>query len=317
MNDWLAQATAQLAGQIAGADTHSFWIGTGICLLFGAGAFWGGFAALKKARLIENTPTSRIRSAAQGYVELVGDARLLPGPDILSPLSGQRCCWWQYTVERQETVTRNGKRSSEWRTIESGTSDSLFLLVDPTGQCVVDPQGASIDPSLRRQWRGRTQRPQQIPQGRSWFQFGDYRYTEKLLSVGAPLYALGQFRSQTAHLDINESADTAALLREWKADQAGLLRRFDSNGDGQIDLDEWEAIRKAALEQVRAQTLRQTLDTDIHVLCRPPDRRPFLLSTRTEQELTRGHRLRSALWLLLSLLGGSGGVFALTARGLL
>lgn len=312
-NAWLTA----IAAQIAAADADSFWIGTCISLLLGGGAFWGSFASLKKARLIENTPTSRIRSAAQGYVELVGDARLLPGPDIVSPLSGQRCCWWEYQIEEQITVTRNGRRSSEWRTIEGDASDSLFLLVDTTGQCVIDPQGASIDPSLRRQWRGTTPRPQQIPQGRSLIQFGDYRYTEKLLSVGAPLYALGQFRSQTAHLDINESADTAALLREWKADQTGLLRRFDSNGDGQIDLDEWEAIRKAALEQVRAQTLQQTLDTDIHVLCRPADRRPFLLSTRSEQQLTRSQRIRAALWLLLSLASGTGGAFALTARGLL
>lgn len=30
------------------------------------------FYYLKRARLIEDTPTSRIRSAAQGYVELIG-----------------------------------------------------------------------------------------------------------------------------------------------------------------------------------------------------------------------------------------------------
>ncbi len=308
---------ADIAAQIAAADADSFWIWTGVSLLFGIGAFWGSFATLKKARLIENTPTSRIRSAAQGYVELEGDARLLPGPDILSPLSGQRCCWWQYQVERQETVVRNGKRTSEWHTIESDVSDSLFLLVDQTGECVVDPQGANVDPSLRRQWRGSTQRPQQVPEKSSFFQFGDYRYTEKMIQFGVPLYALGQFRSQTAHLELNESADAAALLREWKADQATLLKRFDRNGDGQIDLNEWEAVRRAALEQARTHALEQTLDTDIHVLCRPADGRPFILSTHAQHELTRKHRIGSAIWLLVSLLTSTAGVFALTARGIL
>ncbi len=311
---WLADT----ARQIAEADSNSFWLWTAISLLLGIGAFWGSFAALKKARLIENTPTSRIRSAAQGYVELEGHARLLQGPEILSPLSGQRCCWWKYQIEQQETVVRNGKRTSEWRTIESDISESLFLLVDPTGECVVDPQGASIDPSLRRQWRGSSRQPQQIPAKTPFLQlFGDYRYTESLIQIGDPLYALGQFRSQIAHLEINESADTAALLREWKADQAMLLQRFDSNGDGEIDLDEWEAIRKAALEQVRADTLERTLDTDIHVLCRAPDRRPFIVSTHSQAQLTRRHRLWSAFWLLLSLAASTAGVFALTARGLL
>ncbi|HEY1077128.1 MAG TPA: GIDE domain-containing protein [Fontimonas sp.] len=311
---WLAD----LARQLAEADSHSFWLWTLVSLLLGAGAFWGCFAALKKARLIDNTPTSRIRSAAQGYVELEGHARLLPGPDILSPLSGQRCCWWKYQVERQETVVRNGKRTSEWRTIESDTSESLFLLVDPTGECVVDPQGASIDPSLRRQWRGSTRQPQQVPDKTPFLQLGgDYRYTESLIQVGDPLYTLGQFRSQTAHLELNEGAETAALLRDWKADQALLLQRFDRNGDGEIDLGEWEAIRAAALEQVRAAALERTLDTDIHVLCRAPDRRPFIVSTHSQAQLTRRHRLWAAFWLLLSFCASTGGVFALTARGLL
>jgi hypothetical protein len=310
---WLAG----IAAQIAAADADSFWIWTAVSLLVGIGAFWGSFAALKKARLIENTPTSRIRSAAQGYVELEGDARLLPGPEIVSPLSGQRCCWWQYQVERQETVVRNGKRTSEWRTVESAVSDSLFLLVDTTGECVVDPHGAKIDPNLRRQWRGSTQRPQQVPEKSSFFQFGDYRYTEKMIRIGTPLYALGQFRSQTAHLELNESADAAALLREWKADQAALLQRFDRNGDGQIDLNEWEAVRRAALEQARHHALEQTLDTDVHVLCRPGDGRPFILSAHAQHELTRRHRVGAAFWLLISLAASCAGVFALGARGVL
>src|SRR5690606_33576860 len=124
---------------IAGADAGDFWLWTLLLLFVSVGGFVLTFLSLHKARLMENMPTSRIRSAAQGYVELKGYARLLPGPDIVSPLSGARCTWWQYKIERQETVYRNGKRHSEWRTIEAGTSASLFLLVDDTGDCIVDP----------------------------------------------------------------------------------------------------------------------------------------------------------------------------------
>ncbi len=310
---WLGE----LAQALAAADPGDFWFWTVASLVAAVASFAAAFHALHRARLIENMATSRVRSAAQGYVELEGFARLLPGPEIRSPLSGARCCWWRYRIERRETVWRNGRRSSDWRTIESGTSDELFVLADATGACVVDPDGASVHPSLKRQWRGTHRRPQRIPDQTPWLQWGDYRYSEQLLQVGDPLYALGWFRTQSAHLEIDEAADLAALLREWKADQQALLARFDANRDGQIDLREWEAVRRSALEQVRSAHVERTLDPDIHVLCRPPDRRSYLLSTLSQHALARSLRLRGALGLIAALPVGSFGLFALTVRGLL
>lgn len=306
-----------LARQLAAADPVEFWFWTALCLLLAVASFAGAFAALHKARLIENTPTSRIRSAAQGYVELDGLARLLPGPEIHSPLSGARCCWWKYRVERQETTWRNGKRSSHWRTIESGTSDHLFLLADDTDDCIVDPAGAIVYPSLKRQWRGHAQRPAQVPEKTPWLQFGDYRYREELLQVGDPVYALGWFRTQSGHTGFDESGDVAALLREWKSDEQSLLARFDADGSGHIDLQEWEAARRAALDEVRTQHVHRSVDPDVHVLCRPPDRRPFLLSTLSQQQLARRFRAGALLGLCFSIGSGTCGVFALTARGVL
>lgn len=49
--------------------------------------FYLGFRQLHRARLIEDTPTSRIRSAAQGYAELEGRAVALGDP-LYAPLSG-------------------------------------------------------------------------------------------------------------------------------------------------------------------------------------------------------------------------------------
>ncbi len=306
-----------LAHGIAGSDPGHFWIWTLVLLAVSVGGFVATFISLHKARLMENTPTSRIRSAAQGYVELDGYARLLPGPEIASPLSNARCVWWQYRIERQETVWRNGKRSTQWRTIESATSDSLFLLADDTGDCVVDPEGATVYPSLKRQWRGRTPRPQIVPDKPSWLQFGDYRYSERLLQLGDPVYALGWFRSQGQEHHYQEADDLRALLAEWKQDHAALVQRFDTNGDGQIDGTEWEAARRAALETVRQAHVGRSLDPDIHVLSRPRDRRPFLLSSLPQRALTRRYRLGAAAGLAVSLASGSAGVFALAARGLL
>lgn len=311
-SDWLVG----LGQDLAAASPGDFWFWTGLGLLASIGGFVAAFSALHKARLIENTPTSLIRSAAQGYVELDGFARLLPGPEIHSPLSGARCCWWRYRVEHQETTRRNGRRTTRWRTIESGTSDALFLLADATGECVVDPAGADVDPSLRRHWRGTTRRPQQVPEKTAWLQLGDYRYREELLRVGDPVYALGWFRSQSSHHEFNQSADVNELLRSWKADQRGLLARFDADGDGRIDLQEWELVRRAALNEVRDVHLERSLDPDVHVLSRPPDGRPYLLSTLGQHGVASGHRIVAASALSFSFLSGLCSVFALTARGI-
>src|SRR5690606_9806630 len=62
---------------------------------------------LRTARTIEDTPTSKIRSAAQGYVELSGTASST-GETIAAPLSGTPCLWYRYTIERYE---RSGKQT--------------------------------------------------------------------------------------------------------------------------------------------------------------------------------------------------------------
>ncbi|MBT8144789.1 MAG: hypothetical protein KJO55_08810, partial [Gammaproteobacteria bacterium] len=49
--------------------------------------FHSAFAHLSRARILEDIPTSMVRSASQGYIELQGTSRTLDGPKIFSPLS--------------------------------------------------------------------------------------------------------------------------------------------------------------------------------------------------------------------------------------
>lgn len=303
---------------IAQAGAREFWIAIALIGLAGAAAFVLGWNRLSRARLIENTPTSRIRSAAQGYVELQGHARLMPGPEIVAPLSGDRCCWWEFRVEKKERQYRNGSSRTEWRTIDRGTSDELFLLVDSTGECVIDPVGARVIPSVSRKWRGSVPRPRGYPRERSWVEFGDYRYRERLVRYGDWLYALGEFRSQTAARHDQEMHDVSALLAQWKRDRPALLRRFDADGDGEISVREWAAAREAAIRQVRAEQVQRSVQPDLHVLARPRDRgRPYLLSTKSEQELTRGLRWTGVAAISVAVLLGAACAFALLARGVL
>lgn len=211
----------------------------GIVVLVAFQAIWRNWS---RARLIEDTPTARIRSAPQGYVELEGEARLLPGPPIVAPLTGRRCVWYRYRIEHEEhTYDSKGHSRSHWRTVDSGTSEGLFELDDTTGRCVIDPDGAEVHPDDKDVWRGHSRWPSAGPprrRGGLRFTAGDYRYTEERLLPG-PLYAVGWFESiRTADGELKDA--TAALLRHWKQDQAGLLARFDANGDGHIDAGEWE-----------------------------------------------------------------------------
>lgn len=306
-----------LQAELAAASPEHFWlvvaVATGLALL-GAAL---GIGRLRHARMMQDLPTSRVASASQGYVELKGHAGLLPGPPIVSPLTAARCVWWDYRVEQKTRTIRNGRSRSEWRTIARATSDELFLLTDPSGSCVIDPHGATVHPSLRRRWRGHGRRPSQVPEQSPWLSFGDYRYSERLIRIGDPIYGTGLFRTQNGVQSFSENDDVRDLLADWKRDQRDLLKRFDADGDGQIDLDEWEAVRQAALVAVRQRHVEQAVAPDLHVLCRPPDRRPFVLSTLSEAALTARTRRWAAVWLLLAVAGCALLGAALEARDLL
>src|SRR5882724_2495649 len=62
-------------------------------------ALFLGWRFQRRLRLILDTPKSLIRSAAQGYVELCGTAKLMPGDPIIAPLTRVPCVWWSYCIE--------------------------------------------------------------------------------------------------------------------------------------------------------------------------------------------------------------------------
>src|SRR5574340_130547 len=48
-------------------------------------------SAYRRTRAVADTPTSKVASAAQGYVELIGEGRPLGGAPLLSPLTQLPC----------------------------------------------------------------------------------------------------------------------------------------------------------------------------------------------------------------------------------
>ena len=57
-------------------------------------------SAWRRARAVADTPTSRIASAAQGYVELIGIGKPLGGQPVISPANHLPCLWYRYRIEQ-------------------------------------------------------------------------------------------------------------------------------------------------------------------------------------------------------------------------
>ncbi len=268
------------------APADDFWIVAAILVVLTVGGFVGTFYYLMRKRIIEDTPTSLIRSAAQGYIELVGVGRLLEGPPIVSPLTGTHCTWYSYEIAERR---RSGRRT-RWVTIDKGTSEELFMLEDSTGTCVIDPEGASVTPGHRDVWYGSTARPSARSGGkRRWLSGGRYRYTEQRLQPGEPLYAIGLFETVGgAGGDFHVDDDVRELLRDWKRDSERLLRQFDRNKDGEIDVQEWETVRKQAYREVMAHHAERKTAAPTNLMSATHDRRrPYILSAVPQDDLVR------------------------------
>ena len=247
-------------------------------------SFCAWVANYRRYRQIQDLPTSRVASAAQGYVELLGQAQMLPGTRILSRLSGSPCCWYSYEIEEKGS-------NDKWQTVDSGRSAERFLLVDGTGQCVISPEGAEVLTKDNRQWEQ-----------------GGFRYSEWLLLGKSVLYAIGDFSTTSAAAVAarDERADVGALLAEWKKNERQLRERFDLDRDGKIDLKEWELARQQARREVRKQHAesRSQAVEGVHLLRKPGDGRLFLLANEMPDKL--GERYRFWSWAHLAIFLGAG-----------
>ncbi len=253
--------------------------------------FWLTFYYLKRARLIEDTPTSKIRSASQGYVEIKGTTLYGKDKELIAPLSKNHCVWYTYKIQRYQ---RSGK-NSHWSTVEEGTSKQPFLIQDNTGICVIDPKGAEVMTEHSRTWYGTTERPKQIKSTHHFFGIiggRRYRYIEKFIYVHDLIYALGNFKTSGGGRDVPSNHKmTGQVIREWKQDYNQILNRFDQDKNGEISMLEWETVRTAAGQEAekRRQHLSKiptvyTLSNTVH------KEHPFILSTFSQKTLAKKFR---------------------------
>jgi hypothetical protein len=216
----------------------------------------------------------------------------MDGIPVHAPLSARRCAWYSYRVEQRARGDRG--RRSHWQTLEQGVSDNLFYLDDGTGRCAVDPDGAAVTPAHRNVWYGASRIPGRYhPSDGVWWarllgRLGHaYRYTERRIEPGDAIYAIGEF---ITHGSGGASFDLAGAvgdrLREWKRDRAFLLREFDADGDGAVDVREWASARARAEREIAAEREHERDPPPVDVLGRPRHgRRPFVIAAGTEDAL--------------------------------
>jgi hypothetical protein len=221
-------------------------------------------SSLNRLRAIRDTPTSRIASAAQGYVELTGRGGQIKEAPLLSKFTALPCLWYRYTVERKDS-------NDKWETIDRGESNDCFLLRDDTGECLVDPDRAEIITKHRDQWEK-----------------DGYQYTEWKFIDQDFLYVIGHFRTLGgSNLEFDTRAELNALLAEWKKDMPTLHARFDLDENGELDMKEWMLARSAAKRAVNKMLREARSQTDYHIIGLPRDGKLFLISNLTPERLSR------------------------------
>ena len=239
-----------------------------------------GFYFIRHGRIMQDTPTSKIRSASQGFVELEGQARSVDDKPLRAPGTGKDCVWYDFKAEQHQGNGwfDSGNRKDKWITVSTDRSPFSFYIDDSTGVCAIDPDAATVKAKFTKVW---TQ--------------GEYRYTESRIDEKEKIYCLGQFETHqgpSRQKVIKES--TRVALNQLKKDRNELLRKFDTNRDGEIDLDEWNIARSAARAQAEKEVADDYEPTQHHVLVKPFNgKNPYIVSCFGEDELTSRYRLYS------------------------
>ncbi|MBW2520138.1 MAG: hypothetical protein JRD88_07290, partial [Deltaproteobacteria bacterium] len=258
--------------------------------------FWSGFYFIFLKRRIENTPTSKIRSIAMGLVEVLGQSRRVYA--LVAPLSHSACAWYRIRKYRKDS-------RDNWKLVREEDSGHVpFQIDDGTGMVTVAPKGASVKAKIKH-----TSYPGQSGMSFTGSDFGDHeKWVEEIVYEGTSVYVLG-YAQPLRQKRVSLRERTITQLRQLKLDPQAM-RRYDANGDGQIDQIEWEAARSDAeqmtLKEHLAEQGERKRQEEHVVIARPPQRRmPFVVAeTESEAHLTTRYG-----WFSIPLL--LGGVIAL------
>ncbi len=233
------------------------------------------FKVWKMKLLIEDTPTSKLRSVAAGFVEVSG---VLTSPvPVVSPISGSPCVFFRYY---KEVYVRAG-RYSHWELEEIGEGFAEnCVLKDETGEIGVNVKNASYF-LTNKYTTGETYNQMRF----SLFGIDDVKYTEEYILDGQKVYVLGTAKP------VSKSTSYGRFLSMLKKDKE-KMKDFDLNGDGVIDAEEWEKAQKKLKNEYLEYKQLKGQAADL-VIDRDPRNKVFIISNEKEQGILK--RLKIAL----------------------
>ena len=182
--------------------------------LIGAGAshlcLWFSLRQRRRQRLLHDLPTSKTQGVFIGLVELKGTAE--SEVPLTSFLAEQSCVYFTWKVEehwrrtRTETYT-DSKGDTQtrtvtetgWDTVAKGGEEQSFYLRDDTGEVLVRPENAKVEPL--RIFNQSFERGEGLyylkgPEGAVSGSTGTRRFSEHAVTLHAPLYLVGTARER-------------------------------------------------------------------------------------------------------------------------
>jgi hypothetical protein len=210
-------------------------------ILIGGGFLYSGLRRLRQAGLVEDTPLSEIKSAAQGLVEIQGYA--LPFNEAFKTLSGHPAIFHELTIQR--------KVGKNWETLYHERLGSKFVASDGTGLVLVELKDAELivqKNNIKQEQMNDEARAIissrfgiDVPVVRFFGLSARYKITERAILVGSPVYLRGAFFQKKnlpgysispAHIGFLRKVADIRKVKDLK------IKSFDLNRDGRIDVEE-------------------------------------------------------------------------------
>jgi E3 ubiquitin ligase len=238
--------------------------------IIGIEMFFSGFQVLRRKWLIENTPTSTVRGAAIGQVEVCGK---IVGPyTLISPLSVLDCYFYKAVAWQSEG---SGDRRERQRAGEE-VLWAPFFVEDATGRMLVNPSGAEIEVAKDFDEDGSLdampENVRRFAARRGISAWAAAKFEEYCLKPGDTVYVLGTFGEN------RERSDASLAGRR----QNGFL------SEAAADLERRSVLNAMndALPEYRQPSTAVMPDFDVHppVLLRKGEG-PLFISTRSPREI--------------------------------
>jgi len=275
------------------ADTAVVWgLQKGILFFLGAALCLGMcFKMIWLKRFLENTPTSKVRSAAMGFVEICGTARR--AYNVISPVGQWPCVYYRTRRYRRRT---DAQGHQTWHLVDDMRSGPIpFYVQDETGKILVDPDGAQIRVRHKHESFGGAGLVRLL--GAPTEMDLDEKYIEETIPEMATVYVLGTAKPQRRERPTLRQR-VALKLRDLKRDSVRMMK-YDLDMDGKIDDREWEMARRDMEESALVEALQEQKDEGPQVVVGRARHAqlPFVVAEDQEPQLTQSYVWKTRLWL--------------------